>query len=110
MATTQQTSDDDTDEPFNGTTSEDMSLPELWEIRGGADQLHAYAEIPGGSLLRLIGNETGSGWIEAVEIGEVGDWKRVTEGYGLAPTQKYNQLVDEISVHEVDEVEGGEER
>ena len=104
MATAEHT--DDSTDSYNGTTSEDMALPELWEIRGGADVLHAYAEIPGGSPLRLIGNETGEGWIEAVEIGEVGAWQRVTEGYGLAPTQKYNQLVDEISIHEVDEESG----
>lgn len=104
MATNTETTGDSSTNPFSGTDSRDMSAIELQVLKGDADQLNAYAEIPGGSILRLVGNETDNGrWVEAVEIGRPGEWKQITEGYGLAPTQKYNELVEDISIHNVGE-------
>lgn len=71
----------------------DYTLGDLGE---GADNLDAFAVVPGGSILRLVGYESEGHWIEAVEIGEPGDWTVVSEGYGLEPTQDYNQLIDQL--------------
>lgn len=68
----------------------------LCEIRGSVDELAAYAMVPGGSIIRLVGYDYGHKWTEAVEIGEPGAWATVHEGQGLSPTQEYNRLVEEL--------------
>jgi hypothetical protein len=78
--------------------------PGLPTLRGEADQLYAYTAVPGGSYLRLVGNQTESGWNETVEIGEPGNWQAIETGDGaFGPTAKYNQLVDDIGSDEVDD-------
>lgn len=63
------------------------------------ERLAAYAQIPGGSVIRLVGTPDGTvpgdaTWTERVEVGTVGDWALIYEGDGRQPTHEYNQLVD----------------
>jgi len=109
MTTTTVTENGTAPETTSQTTPESFEYPSTSALRGDADSLEAYAGIVGGSILRLVGFDTDDGWIEAVDIGRPGEWQRITEGVGFGPTQKYNQLVEEISIHEADVDSEGEQ-
>lgn len=61
---------------------------------GDDERVDAYAEIPGGSIIRLVSDGGDDRWTERVEVGTPGEWICVHEGTGLKPTGRYNELVE----------------
>lgn len=72
-------------------------------LNGEREEVGAASDIPGGSILRLATFYEDGDWVERVQVGEPGDWITVFEGHGLAPTQRYNALVDDLTHYDVGE-------